>query len=212
MERQIRKALLFSWKVASVYAAQKNAGVVMERLLPNILTVARMVAVPLMVVLFYLDAPWANLLKVILFCLACTTDFFDGYLARRWLQVSEFGRTFDPVADKLLVSATLLMLAGTHVLSGLTLVPAAVILCREVLVSGLREFLSQNATRLPVTRCAKGKTVAQLLSIFLLLVAHSYPEWKSVLFLGKTSLWIAACLTIATGAQYFRSALPFLRL
>lgn len=179
--------------------------------LPNVLTLARIGAVPFVVACFYWDSPWASVAEITLFLLACVTDFFDGYLARQWAQVSEFGRTFDPVADKLLVSAILLMLAGTHVLAGLTLIPATVILCREILVSGLREFLSRCAEVLPVIRCAKWKTTFQMTSISLLLVAHALPGWMIFATLGQVFLWVAALLTLVTGAQYFKKALLLMR-
>ncbi|MDR2412283.1 MAG: CDP-diacylglycerol--glycerol-3-phosphate 3-phosphatidyltransferase [Holosporales bacterium] len=179
--------------------------------LPNILTIMRVGAIPFVVACFYWPSPWASCVEVSLFLLACLTDFFDGYLARQRAQVSEFGRTFDPIADKLLISAILLMLAGTHVLSRFALIPAAVILCREVLVSGLREFLSHRATALPVMRCAQWKTVAQMSSISLLLFSRACPEWKVIPILGEIGLWIAALFTIVTGAQYFREAFSLMR-
>jgi cardiolipin synthase len=179
--------------------------------LPNALTIARIGAIPFVVACFYWDSPWASVAKVTLFLVACVTDFFDGYLARRQAKISEFGRIFDPVADKLLVSSILLMLAGTHVLSGLTLIPAAIILCREVLVSGLREFFSRHVGLLPVTSCAKWKTLFQMASISTLLVAHALSDWAMLAIFGRISLWIAAGLTLVTGAQYLRKAFPFIR-
>jgi cardiolipin synthase len=183
----------------------------MQFSIPNVLTLARMGAVPFVVACFFWDSPWASVAEVSLFLLACITDFFDGYLARRQEKTSEFGRIFDPVADKLLVSSILLMLAGTHILSGLTLIPAAIILCREVLVSGLREFFSRHIGLLSVTLCAKWKTAFQMISISALLIAHALPNWTVLITFGKTGLWVAASLTLITGAQYLSKVFLFMR-
>ncbi|MDR0406885.1 MAG: CDP-diacylglycerol--glycerol-3-phosphate 3-phosphatidyltransferase [Holosporales bacterium] len=183
----------------------------MQLSIPNILTLARMGAVPFVVACFYWNSPWASVAEITLFLLACVTDFFDGYIARQQEQVSEFGRIFDPIADKLLISAILLMLAGTHVLSKLSLIPTAIILCREVLVSGLRESLSQNTDALLVTNYAKWKTASQMVSISVLLVAHALPNWMILSLLGQIGIWITALLTLVTGVRYFKKALALMQ-
>ena len=126
--------------------------------LPNVLTLSRIVAIPLLVALVAIDAPAADLVACIIFSAAAITDYFDGMLARARLQQSDLGRMLDPIADKLLVGAVLMMLVGQNRLSALGLYPAIVIMLREILVSGLREYLAGIRVGLPVTRLAKWKT------------------------------------------------------
>ena len=134
--------------------------------LPNILTYARVAAVPLVAgSLFWPHEPWARWTALAIFVAAAVTDFFDGYLARAWSQQSSLGRMLDPIADKLLVSAVILMLAANQTISGVTLWAAIIILCREILVSGLREYLAELRVPMPVTAVAKWKTTAQLVAL-----------------------------------------------
>ena len=138
--------------------------------LPNILTYARVAAVPLVAgFLFWPQEPWARWTALAIFIAAGISDFFDGYLARAWSQQSSLGRMLDPIADKLLVSAAILMLAASQTISGLTLCAAIVILCREILVSGLREYLAELRVALPVTAVAKWKTAAQFSALAFLI-------------------------------------------
>ena len=123
--------------------------------LPNILTLSRIVAIPVVIGLLFLAAPLGNWLAFSFYTYACITDFFDGYLARMWGQQSNLGRFLDPIADKLLVAGVLFMLVGIDRIGGLTILPAAVILCREILVSGLREFLAVVQVGMPVSSMAK---------------------------------------------------------
>ena len=144
------------------------------------------------------------------------TDFFDGFLARRWSQQSSLGRMLDPIADKLLVSATLLMLAADETITGLNLVAAIIILCREILVSGLREFLAELRVPVPVTRLAKWKTTFQIVCLGALILGGAMPWWTVTLggltmnvphTVGLTTLWAAAALTVVTGWDYLRVGL-----
>ena len=138
--------------------------------LPNILTYARVAAVPLVAgFLFWPDVPWARWTALAIFIAAGISDFFDGYLARAWSQQSSLGRMLDPIADKLLVSAVILVLAANRTISGLTLWAAIVILCREILVSGLREYLAELRVPLPVTALAKWKTTVQFIALAFLI-------------------------------------------
>ena len=140
--------------------------------LPNILTYARVAAVPLVAgVLFWPHEPWARWTALAIFVAAGVSDFFDGYLARAWSQQSSLGRMLDPIADKLLVSAVILVLAADQTISGLSLWAAIVILCREILVSGLREYLAELRVPLPVTALAKWKTAVQFVALGFLIVA-----------------------------------------
>jgi cardiolipin synthase (CMP-forming) len=179
--------------------------------LPNLLTISRIVAIPLVIALFYLPPAihldWARWGACAIFTLAGLTDWLDGHLARRWHQQSDFGRFLDPIADKLLVAATLLMLAAFGRMSHLTLIPALVILAREILVSGLREHLATLRVRVPVTRLAKWKTVIQMVAIGVLIVGDSGPLWLPVQAIGEILLWIAGLLTCMTGYDYLCAGL-----
>lgn len=175
---------------------------------PNILTLSRIAAVPGVVALFYWDHPLSGWVACGLFGAAAITDFFDGYLARSLKQISRFGRMLDPIADKLLVGAVILMLVAFNrapELAGL------VILCRELLVSGLREFLAEVRAGMPVSRLAKWKTAIQMFSIGFLLVGEAGPVFfhpaATTTAVGEVLLWIAAALTLITGFDYLRIGL-----
>lgn len=191
--------------------------------LPNLLTYARIVAVPLVVGCLFAEAllgggMWLRWVALGLFIAAAITDFFDGYLARSLAQQSSLGRMLDPIADKLLVSACILMLAADGTIAGWSLWAAVVILCREILVSGLREYLAGLQVSVPVTRLAKWKTTVQLIAIGFLLagragdavladVFHGAPV---VTWSGLILLWISAIVTLYTGYDYFRAGIRHL--
>src|SRR3954471_14820927 len=175
--------------------------------LPNLLTLSRIVAIPLLVALVALREPAADLAACVLFSSPAVTDYFDGKLARSRRQQSDLGRMLDPIADKLLVGASLMMLAGQNRLSGLGLYPAIVIMLREILVSGLREYLAGIRIGLPVTKLAKWKTGFQMGAIGTLLVGDSgapvvHLSWLPVSAIGEAGLWIAGALTLITGWDY----------
>ena len=183
--------------------------------IPNLLTYGRILAVPLIVVCFYLEgrlesSDFARWLALALFVLASVTDYLDGYLARIWKQTSNIGRMLDPIADKLLVSTCLMLLAADPVetIHGWSLWAAIVILCREILVSGLREHLAELKVSLPVTRLAKWKTAIQMVAIAFLLAGPAgdkiFPYTTQV---GITLLWVSAIVTLYTGYDYFRAGL-----
>jgi cardiolipin synthase (CMP-forming) len=176
--------------------------------LPNVLTLSRIAAVPIVVALFYMPGNEARWLACIFFSAAGVTDWLDGHVARRWQQQSDIGRFLDPIADKLLVAATLLMLTATGRLPTGTLLPALVILCREILVSGLREYLAGLRVGVPVSRLAKWKTFIQMLAIGFLIVGNAGPALLPVKAIGGTLLWAAAILTLLTGYDYLRAGLP----
>jgi cardiolipin synthase len=142
-----------------------------------------------------------------LFAAAGFTDWLDGHVARRWEQQSELGRFLDPIADKLLVSATLFMLTAFGRLSTQALLPALVILCREILVSGLREYLAGLRVGMPVSRLAKWKTAIQMVAIGVLIVGDAGWRVLPVVAIGETLLWLAALLTLVTGYDYLRAGL-----
>lgn len=171
---------------------------------PNLLTVGRVIAVPLFIACFYLPGFFGALLALLLFLAACVTDWLDGYLARRWSASSSFGAMLDPVADKLLVAAALILLALENRAPELAVL---LIILRELLVSGLRETLAKREFSLPVTFLAKCKTTVQMLAILLaLLVPLAEPEMQ---WLADLLMWAAALLTLYTGADYLARAIRF---
>ena len=154
---------------------------------------------------------WARWTALALFSAAAITDFLDGYLARRWNLQSALGRMLDPIADKLLVSVSILMLTNDHTLIGWQIWAGVIILCREILVSGLREFLASLQVSVPVTKLAKWKTTAQLIAIGFLLAGPAGDKvWPYVSDLGLALLWISALLTLYTGYDYFRAGMKYL--
>ncbi len=180
--------------------------------LPNTLTIARIAIIPLFVAGFYVSGDEGRWVAFGIFVAAAITDAVDGIIARRWQAESSLGRMLDPIADKLIVATALLMLASDGTLQGINLIPALVILCREILVSGLREFLAEAAVSLPVTSVAKFKTVMQMIAIAALIAArpgeHFLPEVRAA---SLIVLWIAAGLTLYTGYAYFRAGLVHAR-
>ena len=197
--------------------AQKVAPVLKEAKkglnVPNLLTLIRIWAIPAIVATFFINGAWASWLGVVLFAIAGITDYFDGYLARHWNQLSRFGRILDPIADKLLVGSILIMLAWQGRLDGIMVLPAVVILCREILVSGLREFLAEIKVGCPVTRLAKWKTACQMTALPVLMVTE--PEVSGVLcgfftVVGTIALWGAAILTVITGYDYWKSGRKYM--
>ena len=179
--------------------------------LPNILTYGRILSVPAIVGCLLYGGHDARWLALALFTIAAITDFFDGYLARLWSQQSSLGRMLDPIADKLIVSAVLLMLSADGTIYGPHIWAAVIILSREILVSGLREFLAELQVSVPVTHLAKYKTAIQLIAIGFLIAG---PAGDVVLpynsEIGLAGLWIAATLTLYTGYDYFRAGLIYL--
>jgi len=175
--------------------------------LPNILTYGRILAIPALVACFFVTGDWGRWTAMWIFIAAGVSDFLDGYLARAWQQQSSVGRMLDPIADKLIVAAALLMLAAYGTIAGWSLWAGVIILCREILVSGLREFLGTLAVSVPVTRLAKWKTVLQMVAIGFLLAGPAGDKiWPYTTQFGLTLLWIAAILTLYTGYDYLRAA------
>lgn len=175
--------------------------------LPNILTLSRIFVIPVVIAMFYWDSPTTRWVMLGLFTAAGITDFFDGYLARRSNQVSAFGRFLDPIADKLLVAALLLMLVGFERMSTWSYLPAVIILMRELLVSGLREFLAQTQVSIPVSTLAKWKTTLQMFTLGFLIVGTDAPTWIPAQVIGEVGLWLAALLTLITGYDYLKAGI-----
>ncbi|QNT78696.1 CDP-diacylglycerol--glycerol-3-phosphate 3-phosphatidyltransferase [Entomobacter blattae] len=180
--------------------------------LPNILTLSRIIVIPMLVLLVVLRTPVTDLLSCLLFIAAGITDYLDGKLARAWQQLSDLGRMLDPIADKLLVGVCLMVMAGLDRLPYGSLYPAIVILSREILVSGLREFLAATRVSLPVTKLAKWKTGVQMTAIGFLLAGDDSAQmlsigWLPVSIIGALLLWLAAFLTIITGWDYVNTSI-----
>jgi CDP-diacylglycerol--glycerol-3-phosphate 3-phosphatidyltransferase/cardiolipin synthase len=182
--------------------------------LPNLLTMSRIFAVPLLVMLLWPVGGWFDYaLAFVLYCLMGITDYFDGYLARAKGTVSRLGVFLDPIADKIMVAAVIVMLVttevrpGVEVIGGLHVVAALIILIREIAVSGLREFLAGLQVSVPVSRLAKWKTAFQLVALGALILAGAVPHWPWVHQVGLASLWAAAVLTLITGWDYLRAGL-----
>jgi len=218
----------------------------MKWTIPNILTILRLLAAPCLAVMFlYFTRPWADWFALVLFVSAAITDYFDGYLARIWKQETKLGAMLDPIADKAMVVIALMVIVGYSSMSPWLVLPATVILFREVFVSGLREFLGDTAGTLKVTRLAKWKTTAQMVAIAVLFAQGVFEHyWQSrtqgmdqMMFdaimmgqeedvlglrllvsgdiwagsIGLWLLWLAAALTLITGADYFGKAVPHLK-
>lgn len=218
----------------------------MRMTFPNILTLLRLLAAPVVALLFlYFSHPWSDWFALIIFVVAALTDWLDGHLARTWKQETKFGTMLDPIADKAMVVIALLVIIGFSSQSASLILPATIILFREVFVSGLREFLGDTAGTLKVTKLAKWKTTVQMVAIAVLFAQGVFENYVGVLVFGMDRamvsdilfgreedvlglvwkyngmiwsgrvgfwlLWLAAALTLITGADYFRKSIPFLK-
>ncbi len=183
----------------------------MVKSIPNILTMGRMVIIPIILALFYFEPSLIiNRTIACLFLVAAITDFLDGYIARTWEVTSAFGRFFDPIADKLLVASVILMLVH---FDRIDIIPALLIVCREILVSGLRENLAEVNVSVPVSNLGKVKTFVQMAAIVVILLGSEglgfgiYKNIDLIYWLGRLTIWIAAILTLVTGYVYFKKGL-----
>lgn len=171
--------------------------------LPNLLTIARIAAIPVIVFLAVTDSNFARWFALLLFIVASLTDYLDGYLARTMNLVSPLGRMLDPIADKLLVGALLIALAWDRTFTQLDLIPAIAIMLREIFVSGLREYLGNENVVVPVSNLAKYKTTLQLIS---LAVCLAEPVFPGLMTISNVLLWAAALITLWTGWSYWQGA------
>lgn len=179
--------------------------------IPNLLTLSRIFAVPLLAGLLWWPQ-WAGgyAIAFALYCLMGVTDYFDGYLARAQGTVSKLGVFLDPIADKIMIAAVILILASRGVIDGIDVAAALVILLREITVSGLREFLAQLQVSVPVSRLAKWKTTLQLVAFGALILSRALPGQAWIGLVGLVSLWAAAVLTLVTGWDYLRAGLRYM--
>ncbi len=174
--------------------------------LANKLTASRIAAIPVILILLAIPRGWAAWLALILFVAAGITDWLDGYMARRENQVSMIGQFLDPIADKLLVAATILFLVANGQISGFAIWPAVIILLREVAVSGLREFLAGVRVSVPVSQLAKWKTFLQIVALSFLIVGRYAPDSIPATAIGDFGLWVAGVLTLITAWDYWRAS------
>ena len=173
--------------------------------LPNILTLSRILAVPILVALLWPSGGWFDhAFAFALYCLMGLTDYFDGYVARAQGAVSRLGAFLDPIADKIMVAAVIVMLVFARVIGGVHVIAGLIILVREIAVSGLREFLAGLQISVPVSKLAKWKTTFQLVALGALILGGALPQWHWVHETGIASLWAAALLTLVTGWDYLR--------
>jgi len=172
---------------------------------------SRIVAVPVLVALLWAPGTLAYGIAFTLYVLVGITDYFDGYFARRMKVVSRLGAFLDPIADKIMVAAVLLLLCAVQVIYGVHVIAAILILLREILVSGLREYLAGSQVSLPVSRLAKWKTTFQMIALGALILAVATPGWEWMQWLGLASLWAAAVLTLVTGWDYLRIGLRHMK-
>ena len=178
--------------------------------LPNILTISRIVVIPVIFLSIYIHSVVWSILAGVLFIMASITDYLDGYFARSRNQNSVFGRLLDPIADKLLVVSALVIIVANQLVTPLTYIPVIIIMCREVLVSGLREFLAEFHVGMPVTKLAKWKTGFQMTAIAMILLQQLPLIGSQVNVIGEWLLWIAGILTFITGYQYFDKCLDYI--
>ncbi len=185
--------------------------------LPNLLTISRIIVIPVIFLAIYIHTALWSFLTAVLFIVAAVTDYFDGYLARSRNETSAFGRLLDPIADKLLVVSALLIIVANRLVDEISYIPVCIIMCRELLVSGLREFLAEVKVGMPVTRLAKWKTGVQMTALSMILfsaISMAYPMNGFVSFigaLGEVLLWVAGVLTFITGYDYFKRGLEYVK-
>jgi CDP-diacylglycerol--glycerol-3-phosphate 3-phosphatidyltransferase/cardiolipin synthase len=176
--------------------------------LPNLLTLSRIVAVPVLVALLWWPGWTAGYaIGFVVYCVIALTDYLDGYLARAQGTVSKLGIFLDPIADKIMVAAVILILVHNRDITGFSVIAGLIILLREIMVSGLREFLAGLKVSVPVSQLAKWKTALQLVSLGALILAGATPNWPLAWQVGLVSLWGAAVLTLVTGWDYLRVGL-----
>ena len=181
--------------------------------LPNLLTLSRIFAVPILVFLLWRPSPVDYAITFVLYCIVGLTDYFDGYVARTQGQISRLGQFLDPIADKIMVAAVLVMLISSRKanpvpeIEGIHIIAALIILLREIFVSGLREFLAPLNVSMPVSSLAKWKTTFQLVALGALILSGALPAQAWIHIVGLASLWLAAGLTLVTGFDYLRIGL-----
>ena len=174
--------------------------------IPNILTLLRILIIPVIIIFLEIGNEFYNWLSLLLYIIACISDFFDGFLARKFELESSFGRFLDPIADKILIVSVIFILVSNSIITGFFVYPALVIVIREILVSGLRDFFAHSTETLLVTNLSKWKTLIQMFSLGFLIVANNF-ESSLILYIGFIGLTVASIMTIHTGYIYFKKNL-----
>lgn len=187
---------------------KKNTKKDIKQSIPNLITMSRILVIPIVMGLFYIEQPWVMWAILALYVYASLTDFLDGYLARKWKVVSDLGRFLDPIADKLLVTALFVLLVANGQISEFNVVAVVLILLREVFVSGLREFMGPKKVVIHVTKLAKWKTTMQMVATCFLIVSSCCAV---ISLIGVVLLWVAAALTVITGYSYFKGAVKHMK-
>jgi len=180
--------------------------------IPNILTIGRILITPILIVVFYFPGELSDWLACAIFVIAAFTDYLDGFFARLYKQQSKFGELLDPIADKVLVSTALALLIMSQTIKGPHVVAAIIIITREILISGLREFLAKAQIYIPVTNLSKGKTLIQMIAISILLAGSTGDQFlfNYGIQLGTYLLWMSAILTLWTGYAYLRKGIDLI--
>lgn len=173
--------------------------------IPNLLTVFRIFSIPIIILCLLPQTVFFNWVALIFYGFACITDFFDGFLARRFSVESSFGKFFDPVADKILVISVIFILVAISKIDGLLIYPSLIIIIREVLVSGLRDSAPNNLSNLNVTKLSKVKTLLQMFSLAFLIIGEDFKLINGLFMIGQIGIWISSFITIYTGYNYFKN-------
>ena len=182
----------------------------MLKKIPNILTIGRIIIVPFFVLAFYLPGFYGDLTACVLFVIASFTDFLDGMLARMMGEESKLGELLDPIADKLLIASVIIVLIETRVITHIHVIPAIIILLREIAISGLREFLANYNEKVPVTFIAKIKTTIQMVSLSILILSVGFDFNNTIWDAGLVMLWISAIFTLYSGYSYIKKGLTII--
>lgn len=170
---------------------------------PNILTVSRIILIPVIVFCFFMQSTSGNAIVLAIFVFCCITDFLDGYFARAYKQTTKLGQILDPIADKVLISTTILFLAGFQKISSLTLIPACLILCREVMISEIRDIVFAQKKQFTTSVAAKWKTAVQMFSIATILTAQLLPNNGNILIIGEALFWFSSIISLFSGISYY---------
>ena len=173
--------------------------------IPNLLTVFRIFSIPIIILCLLPQTVFFNWVALIFYGFACITDFFDGFLARRFSVESSFGKFFDPVADKILVISVIFILVAISKIDGLLIYPSLIIIIREVLVSGLRDSAPNDLSNLNVTKLSKVKTLLQMFSLAFLIIGEDFKLINGLFMIGQIGIWISSLITIYTGYIYFKN-------
>jgi CDP-diacylglycerol--glycerol-3-phosphate 3-phosphatidyltransferase len=196
------------WGAVMTQSTVKNGPHILGMGLANVLTIGRIAIIPVLIGCLFLPMPLGAVLAFVVFVLASVTDFFDGWVARRYNQMTPLGKMLDPIADKLLIGVVLILLVALGVVAGVHVIAACAILFREIFISGMREFLAEKSIKVHVSQLAKWKTTVQMLALGAGLLV---PVFAVLSPFALALLWLAAILTLYTGFEYFFKALPQLK-